>query len=405
MTFKEGEGPLAAKGERIEALKERLQSLRPYLRHLKPARGRKDQPEFDLRLLSSPEGASGIRAEGKDLLIVAAAGKALHFRIVVKDGTVVFDADEKELVGQAGPIEDLRRQLGGLWPPHELKSTEKDQVIATVTSILDSALIDQIIEDVVSIIGPEPQVRKSLVAVAQSWRDTSHQPGSPSVAFRVFDDRGDLVAHASEAELRDQSGTQIDELKERLEPLWHGPSVTWDLEQEIIEDVAAILDQKGIWELKTRTSRFSEHAEVRVTKVRAWVLGVQTSDNMCNINISHMGNESFRREDRTRIDLTHDPVEGIQFAYDWSKVVWNLQGEYVESPEATLLHGGTDGDLHLKGDLANSDYLPLIGPFAEWEIRIKDEDNADLDRSKITAICLDFHILSKTVEESRPRAK
>ena len=404
LSLYEGEGPLAGKGQRIEALKERLRSVHPYLRHLKRARGGKDHPEFDLRLLPSLDDASGSRAEGNDLIIVTASGKALHFRIVAVDGTVVFDADETALVGPAGQIEDLRRQLGGLWPPHELTSTEKAQVIATVTSIVDYALIDQIIEDVVSIIGQEPEARKSLVAVAESWRDTSDQPGNPHVAFRVFDDRGDLVADSSEADLRDRSGTQIDELKERLKPLWHGPLLTWEDEQQIIEDVASILDQEGIWEPKTRTSRFNEHAEVRVIKVRAWVLGIHTSDNMCYVIIKHMGNESFRREDRTKVDLTHDPVEGIQFTYDWSKVLWNFQGDYVESPELSLLHGGTDGDLHLHGKLANSDYLPLIGPFAEWEISIKDDDNANLDRSKITAICLDFHILSKTVEKWRPRA-
>ena len=76
--------------------------------------------EYDLRLMSSVNDVSGIPTGGKSLIIVAAVDHVLHFRIFDSDGQVVVDTDEKKLAGQAGQIEDLRKQLESLWPPYEL---------------------------------------------------------------------------------------------------------------------------------------------------------------------------------------------------------------------------------------------------------------------------------------------
>jgi hypothetical protein len=99
--------------------------------------------------------------------------------------------------------------------------------------------------------------------------------------------------------------------------------------------------------------------------------------------------------DHSILTMSHEPVE-LKFKYDWIKVMWSYQAGYVENPGASLVHGGEDGQLVLGGDYANSGYLPLIGPFAEWEIRITDRDNKGLDRSEINAICMDFHGFSQT---------
>ena len=132
--------------------------------------------------------------------------------------------------------------------------------------------------------------------------------------------------------------------------------------------------------------------------MRAWVLGIKTSPNKtCSVDLKHMGNEVFRREDGAIVELTHTPMEGIKFSYDWSKVLWNFQGGYVENPALSLVHEGTDGDLILQGKYADWDNIPLIGPFAQWEIKIEKGKHTGLDRSKISAICLDFHILSKSI--------
>ncbi|HEX3447403.1 MAG TPA: efflux RND transporter permease subunit, partial [Isosphaeraceae bacterium] len=88
--------------------------------------------EYDLRLMSLVEDRSGIPAEGWNLVIVAAVDRVLHFRIFDSDGKKVVDTDEKRLTEQARPIEDLRKQLVSLRPPHELTESEKYQAVDAV---------------------------------------------------------------------------------------------------------------------------------------------------------------------------------------------------------------------------------------------------------------------------------
>jgi hypothetical protein len=49
---------------------------------------------------------------------------------------MVVDTDEMNRAFQAKRIEDLRKQLESLWPPHELTDSERVRVIAVVISIL-----------------------------------------------------------------------------------------------------------------------------------------------------------------------------------------------------------------------------------------------------------------------------
>ena len=79
---------------------------------------------------------SGIPTEGKNLIIVATVNNELNFRIFDGDGKVVVDTDEKRLTGQARQIEDLRKQLESLCPPHELTRSEMGRVITAVASIV-----------------------------------------------------------------------------------------------------------------------------------------------------------------------------------------------------------------------------------------------------------------------------
>ena len=104
----------------------------------------KDDPDpeggFDLRLMSSVNDVNVIPTEGKNLIIVAAVNNVLHFRIFDGDGKEVVDTDENRLkeekpqIGQQ--IEELRKRLENLWPPHQLTSDDKVRVITAVTSIV-----------------------------------------------------------------------------------------------------------------------------------------------------------------------------------------------------------------------------------------------------------------------------
>jgi hypothetical protein len=100
-----------------------------------------DVIDYDLRLISSLSDVSGIPTEGNSLVVVAAVGEMLHFRIFDGDGKKVADTDEKGLTGRTRQIENLMRQLQGLWPPHELTRGEKDQVNSAVTSIVGTQVI------------------------------------------------------------------------------------------------------------------------------------------------------------------------------------------------------------------------------------------------------------------------
>ena len=87
--------------------------------------------------MSSLNDVSGMPTEGKNLVVVAAVNHVLHFRIFGGDGKVVVDTDEKRLTEQARRIEDLRKQLESLWPPHELTRSDEGRVITAITSIVD----------------------------------------------------------------------------------------------------------------------------------------------------------------------------------------------------------------------------------------------------------------------------
>ena len=90
---------------------------------------------YDLRLTPLVHDVGGIPTTGKSLMIVATVKNVLHFRIFHDDGQAIVDTDETKLTAQAELIEDLRKQLKSLWPPHELTKSEKARVIAAVTSI------------------------------------------------------------------------------------------------------------------------------------------------------------------------------------------------------------------------------------------------------------------------------
>ena len=78
---------------------------------------------YDLRLMPPVNDVNGIPTGGKNLIIVAAVNRVLHFRIFDGDGKVVVDTDEKRLTEQARLIKSLGKQLEILWPSHVLTTS------------------------------------------------------------------------------------------------------------------------------------------------------------------------------------------------------------------------------------------------------------------------------------------
>ena len=71
---------------------------------------------------------------GKNLVVVAVVNGVLHIRMFDGNGKMVIDVDEKRLRDRARQIEGLKRQLAGLWPPHELTGSEKTSVGVAVSA-------------------------------------------------------------------------------------------------------------------------------------------------------------------------------------------------------------------------------------------------------------------------------
>ncbi len=132
-------------------------------------------PRCGLRLMPSVNDVSGIPAEGKDLIIVAAVNGVLHFRVFDADGKVAVDTDEKRLTEQARKTEDLRKQLETLWPPHELTIGEKGRVITAVTSIAGYTPMPPLITG----IGP------AIVLPESFCRERTPAPGEPPTVTPV----------------------------------------------------------------------------------------------------------------------------------------------------------------------------------------------------------------------------
>ena len=142
--------------ELAEALLDRLARLRPltpeqtfFRAQVIGVQGRDDEaaalfrgiPEAEgragaeLRLIPAPDDADHLPAEGRNLVVVAAVGRVLHFRIFDAEGRRVADTDETRLPARAAAIEGLRAQLKGLWPPARPSRADQDRVIAAVRGI------------------------------------------------------------------------------------------------------------------------------------------------------------------------------------------------------------------------------------------------------------------------------
>jgi hypothetical protein len=122
--------------------------------------------------MSSVKDVSAIPTAGKRLVIVAAVGHELHFRIFDNDGKMVVHTNATQRTAQASLIEGLRYRLKNLWPPHQLTGYDL-RLMPTVTDV--SAI---------------PTAGKRLVIVVRV-NDVLH--------FRIFDNDGKMVVDTDEA--------------------------------------------------------------------------------------------------------------------------------------------------------------------------------------------------------------
>lgn len=107
------------------------EALAALLKAAPPTRG------CDLQLMSGVADPTGIPTEGKNLVIVADVDHVLHFRVFDGAGKRIVDSDERRLTDRGLAIITLKKRIENKWPPHELTKSEKDELIAGITDVVD----------------------------------------------------------------------------------------------------------------------------------------------------------------------------------------------------------------------------------------------------------------------------
>ena len=137
---------------------------------------------------------------------------------------------------------------------------------------------------------------------------------------------------------------------------------------------------------------FKSDTNVRLTRVRCWLLGVKTANSNCSVtvHVQHGGPEQMALKGGPIQLLTHDPVN-FRFKYDWTTVMWDMVKQHVANPGAALIHDGMDGKIVLDQEIAGTLYPPLVGPFTQWTIKLDKDEHIELDLDHVSAVCVEFH--------------
>jgi len=90
----------------------------------------------NLRLLPAVKDVNDLPTEGANLVVVAEVDHKLHFRTFDDEGEILVDTDEARLADKSRQIEELKKQLAGIWPPHEPTGSERARIISAITSIV-----------------------------------------------------------------------------------------------------------------------------------------------------------------------------------------------------------------------------------------------------------------------------
>jgi hypothetical protein len=157
-------------------------------------------------------------------------------------------------------------------------------------------------------------------------------------------------------------------------------TLTKDSDPEFIES----LKSKGValFDLPPTHESFGGKINVRVRKVRAWIYGLKTGNDVHDVIITHCGPETIRTPAGKPIDFQHDRVSVI-FRYDAA----------IGQEDPRAIFQGREG-CH-DGVILEHNYAP-IGPFTHWRLAIPGDSNKKpLDRSGINKVVMEFHIIAQ----------
>jgi len=167
---------------------------------------------------------------------------------------------------------------------------------------------------------------------------------------------------------------------------------------------------------------FHGMADVRITKVRVWMVGMTTTTDYHNVTLIYLGQSQFRTRknlpyperrsptaetDQDKRDpeyVIQEPVS-IRFNYKAEGLNYDPQKEKDPFTPGRLfgnnLAGTEDGNLSYAGTgdakLPSQKEYAVIGPFGKWRLEVlREENNPGLDLSKLTMIVIDFHGFHRT---------
>ena len=119
-------------------------------------------------------------------------------------------------------------------------------------------------------------------------------------------------------------------------------------------------------------SPFAGLAEVRLLKIRVWLVGAKSADNTIQVDIINEGSEDIVNRKGMTYSFTHDPVA--------TKFIYSRENNVDKIIE--------DGDVGMKDD---DSLYAQIGPFANWRLRVDPRYNKNLDLSELIDVKIEFH--------------
>lgn len=137
---------------------------------------------------------------------------------------------------------------------------------------------------------------------------------------------------------------------------------------------------------------FAGLADVRVTTVRAWLVGARmkeskdgNADDLVRVKLTHLGNEDVAppvpitegRRQRPTLSFSHESVD-LTFRYVFG---------HERTPKALRGHGTEDGTIT---DPQGKSEYSQIGPFARWRVEVSRQLNPSLDLSGLEDVVLEF---------------
>jgi hypothetical protein len=204
--------------------------------------------------------------------------------------------------------------------------------------------------------------------------------------------------------------------------LWESGEAEFELEPATRKSVAprwSLAPTKAAWcgskrpnFASTLENPFHGKADVRLTKVRVWLLGKENKLDH-KVTLVQLGDEQFRRPDdtpypkrlkpaeekdqdkRTPEYIMHEPVQ-IPFSYNAKGLRYDgTTGTFTPGTLFGNTVGSEDGDLRFPKDgISNlplaGEYAP-VGPFGKWRLIVRKDDNPRLNLSDVSAIVIDFH--------------